>query len=94
MIPEKKKTDEMDGTQKYTSMEVSGTTYTPVHRFRIHTTNIHPTNEIPKPQTQTNQTPTHKKLPKTPTHCPHDTRHNLQQRTQRTTLNAKNTNYA
>ena len=64
MIPEKKKTDEMDGTQKYTSMEVSGTTYTPVHRFRIHTTNTHPTNGIPKPQTQTNQTPIHKYHPR------------------------------
>ena len=36
----------------------------------------------------------HKKLPKTPTPSPHDTRHTLQQHIQRTTLNAKNTNYA
>ena len=66
----------------------------PVHRFRIRTINTHPTNGIPKPQTQTNKTPTHKKLPKTPTHNTHDTRRTLQQHIQRSTLSAKNTNYA
>jgi hypothetical protein len=36
-------------------------------RFRMRTINTHPSNGIPKPQTQTNQTPPHIKLPRTPT---------------------------
>jgi len=53
-------------------------THPPAHSFHIRSINTQPTNGILKPQTQTNQTPTRKKkLPKTPTHSPHDTRNAL-----------------